>query len=289
MNATEDANFLFRFTFVMTDHGKGFVTHYRPKHPPLSSEMSSVFHFLGLSEFRQCPEFDFEPCYYRTLLFEQRGDSPFDRNTEFAHGSFDAHAGQFSPAIENLLTANSTMEAAGMGFLPIPRPAERNTVDIIKQIVRPPAPKPAKPVTIAFDAALPSNFDVAISFAGTERSLAERLAKALQAAGVIVFYDNFYPEQLWGKNLTAFLDEIYRKRAKFCVVFISKEYRERRWTSHELRSAQARALELKGEDYILPIRIDGTDLDGLPPNIGYVSVQLGIEKIAELLIAKLGS
>jgi TIR domain len=289
MKATEDANFLFRFTFVMTDHGKGFVTHYRPKHPPLSSEMSSVFHFLGLSEFRQCPEFDFEPCYYRTLLFEQRGDSPFDRNTEFAHGSFDAHAGQFSPAIENLLTANSTMEAAGMGFLPIPRPAERNTVDIIKQIVRPPAPKPAKPVTIAFDAALPSNFDVAISFAGTERSLAERLAKALQAAGVIVFYDNFYPEQLWGKNLTAFLDEIYRKRAKFCVVFISKEYRERRWTSHELRSAQARALELKGEDYILPIRIDGTDLDGLPPNIGYVSVQLGIEKIAELLIAKLGS
>lgn len=174
-----------------------------------------------------------------------------------------------------------------MSFLPVPRPDERNTVDIVKQIARPAARKPTKPVTMAFDAAMPSAFDVAISFAGTERGLAEQLAKFLRDADVAVFYDNFYPEQLWGKNLTAFLDDIYRKRAKFCVVFISNEYKERRWTSHELRSAQARAVELKGADYILPIRVDATDLDGLPPNIGYVSIELGIEKIAELLIAKL--
>jgi len=287
MKATEDANFLFRSTFVTTNQGKGFVTHYRPRHPPFSSEMSSVFRYLGLSEFRQCPEFDFEPCYCRTLLFEERGGGVFDNNTEYAHGCFDAHARQFSPSLESLLTANSTMEAAGMTFLPIPRPTERNTVDIVRQIVRPATRAPAKPVTMAFDAAMPSNFDVAISFAGTERGLAEQLANILQSAGVAVFYDNFYPEQLWGKNLTAFLDEIYRKRAKFCVVFISNEYKERRWTSHELRSAQARALDLKGEDYILPIRVDATDLDGLPPNIGYVSIELGIEKIAELLMAKL--
>jgi hypothetical protein len=287
MKATEDNNFRFRFTFVTTDQGKGFVTHYGPKHPPLSSEMSSVFQYLGLSEFPQCPEFDFEPCYYRTLLFEERGDGPFDSNTESAHRCFDAHAGQFSSALENLLTANATMESAGMSFLPIPRPAERNRVDIVKQIVQPAARKPMKPVTMAFDAAMPSTFDVAISFAGTERKFAEELAKLLRAAGVAVFYDSFYPEQLWGKNLTAFLDDIYRKRARFCVVFVSNEYKERRWTSHELRSAQARAVELKGEDYILPIRIDAADLDGLPPNIAYVSIELGIEKIAELVIAKL--
>jgi hypothetical protein len=157
----------------------------------------------------------------------------------------------------------------------------------VKQIVRPKPAGPAKPVTMAFDAAMPSSFDVAISFAGTERELAEQLARILQAAGVTVFYDNFYPEHLWGKNLTAFLDEIYRKRAKYCVVFVSKEYKERRWTSHELRSAQARALELKGDDYILPIMIDGTDLDGLPPTIGYVRIERGIDKIADMLIAKL--
>jgi TIR domain len=107
-------------------------------------------------------------------------------------------------------------------------------------------------------------------------------------AGIEVFYDNFYPEHLWGKNLTAFLDEIYRKRAKFCVVFVSREYRDRKWTSHELRSAQARALEAKGEEYILPIKVDDTELDGLPPTVGYVAVSVGMDLIAKMLVSKLG-
>jgi hypothetical protein len=287
MKAIEDLNFLYRFTFVTTGRERGFVTHYRPKHPPLSSELTSVFRYLRLREFQECPEFEFEGCYYRTLLFEQRGSGAFENNTEHAHRCFDAHARQFSPAIESLLTANSTLEVAGMTFLSIPQARERDQADIVRKIVLPKSPPSARPVTMALDTALPSNFDVAISFAGTERAAAEELARILQAAGIAVFYDNFYPEHLWGKNLTAFLDEIYRKRAKYCVVFVSKEYRERRWTSHELRSAQARALESKGEDYILPVKIDDTDLDGLPPTIGYMSIDVGIGKIAELLIAKL--
>jgi hypothetical protein len=140
---------------------------------------------------------------------------------------------------------------------------------------------------MALDAALPTNFDVAISFAGSERELAEKLAEKLRAAGIIVFYDNFYPEHLWGKNLTAFFDEIYRKRAKFCMILVSKEYKDRQWTNHELRSAQAKALELKGQEYILPVKIDDTELEGLPPNVGYVSISLGVEKIADMLIKKL--
>jgi hypothetical protein len=134
---------------------------------------------------------------------------------------------------------------------------------------------------------LQSDFEVAISFAGAQRELAEQLAGQLRASGIAVFYDDFFPEQLWGKNLTAFLDEIYRKRAKFCVVLVSKEYKERPWTNHELRSAQARALELKGDEYILPVRIDDTDLDGLPPNVGCLNISMGIEAIGKLLIKKL--
>jgi len=108
-------------------------------------------------------------------------------------------------------------------------------------------------------------------------------------AGFVVFYDNYYPEQLWGKDLVRFFDEIYRKRARFCVVFVSREYRDRIWTNHELRSAQARALEEKGNEYILPIKVDDAELDGLPPSIGYLPISLGVEKIAELLIRKLTS
>jgi len=42
-------------------------------------------------------------------------------------------------------------------------------------------------------------FDVAISFAGTERPLAEALANVVRDAGFRVFYDDFYPDALWAK------------------------------------------------------------------------------------------
>ncbi len=135
---------------------------------------------------------------------------------------------------------------------------------------------------------MPRRFDVALSFAGTERHYAEKLATRVRNAGFEVFYDAFYPEQLWGKDLPSFFDRIYRKDSRFCVMFVSREYAERMWTTHERRSAQARAVEEKGGEYILPIRIDETDLDGLPPTVGHVSLkESSIEQIADLLVNKL--
>ncbi len=246
-----------------------------------------MFAYLGLRQYRECPEAEFEPCHFRTLrLYET--DNPFEGNVDFAHQSFDAHATRFSQAVEALLAANAAAERSGLTFLPIAKPAERQRNDIIRQIGPPIEANPSlKSPTMAFDAALPSSFDVAISFAGTERALAERLAQRLREAGIAVFYDDFYKEHLWGKNLTAFLDDIYGKKAKFCVVFVSEEYKDRKWTIHELRSAQAKALEQKGDEYILPVKVDDTQLDGLPSNIGYVDIAIGIDQIAEMLIAKL--
>ncbi len=43
-------------------------------------------------------------------------------------------------------------------------------------------------------------FDVAISFAGSERPVAEQLAKVVQDAGFEVFYDAFYPEEALGQG-----------------------------------------------------------------------------------------
>jgi hypothetical protein len=196
MKKTEDDKFLFRFTFIDTGREKGFVTHYRPKHPPLSSELRSVFKYLGLREFKDCPEFDFEACYYRTLGLIARGDNPFAGNVEYAHRMFDAHNTQFSPAIETLLAANAATEAVGMGFLPFEKPASRMLADIASNVVRPAKPKAPPKGTMASPPAptLPDGFDVAISFAGTERNQAETLAGILRGAGYAVFYDNYYPE-----------------------------------------------------------------------------------------------
>jgi hypothetical protein len=292
MKQTEDESFLFRFTFIETDHDKGFITHYRPKHPPLSSELRSVFSYLGLRSFQECPEFDFEPCFYRSLRFESRGDDYgfFNNNTEEAHRGFDAHATRFSGAIRDLLAANEAIETIGMNFLPFEKPADRLKADIDQKILRPPKPAPTTIATTARDAAkVPSNFDVAISVAGSDKQHAQGLAERLRQAGFAVFYYEFYPEYLWGKNLATTFDEIFRKRSRFCVVFVSAEYRARVWTSLEMRSAQARAVAEKGNEYILPIRIDDTELEGLLPTISYLPIGMGIGKIGDLLIRKLQS
>src|SRR5207248_10639985 len=83
-------------------------------------EVESVFRYLGLGEFSDCPEFDFERCHWRFTEFENREHSVFDSNAEFAHGSFDAHATNFSSGVEQLLLAQATVEPFGMAILPMP-------------------------------------------------------------------------------------------------------------------------------------------------------------------------
>ena len=204
LKATEDEQFLFRFTFVDTGGEEAFVTHYRPKHSPISSELLSVFSYLGLKVFDDCPEFDFEGCYFRTLRLEARDDQPWSGNVEYAHRCFDAHQAQFSPAIENLLAANAAVEVVGMTFLPFEKAGARMRTDIASNVLRAEKPK-AVAATTSTLSTLPDLFDVAISFAGTERAEAEKLAGIVREAGYDVFYDNFYAEQLWGKKFTRLL------------------------------------------------------------------------------------
>lgn len=190
------------------------------------------------------------------------------------------HAQHFSPGIEKLLTVHAIVEKFGMGFLSTEKDARtRREEEIWRRAV---FPKGQEKQRGRFD------FDVAVSFAGTERQYAERLATIVQSAGFNVFYDNFFLVGLWGKDLAEFFDDIYRKRSRHCVMFVSAEYARRMWTTHERRSALARRVEERGGEYILPVRVDDTELPGLPPTIGYLSLaQHAVETIAEILIEKL--
>lgn len=84
-------------------------------------------------------------------------------------------------------------------------------------------------------------YDVCFSFAGENRAYVEQVATELRKAGVSIFYDLYEQTNLWGKDLYVHLDEVYRHRAKYCVMFISEHYSRKLWTNHERRSAQARA------------------------------------------------
>jgi hypothetical protein len=130
-------------------------------------------------------------------------------------------------------------------------------------------------------------FDVALSFAGENRPYVEKVAKYLTEKDIKVFYDKYEKTELWGKDLYVHLEEVYQKKAKYCVMFLSCNYAEKLWTNHERKSAQARAFNEKRE-YILPARFDDTKIPGILSTVGYIDLRgLKPEEFGKLIIEKL--
>ncbi|MED4690408.1 toll/interleukin-1 receptor domain-containing protein [Peribacillus frigoritolerans] len=131
------------------------------------------------------------------------------------------------------------------------------------------------------------NYDIAISFAGEDRKTAEEIAEKLIRLGIRVFYDNFERANLWGKNLYTHLSDVYGEKAKYCLMIVSKSYEKKHWTNLERQAAQAKAFREEHE-YILPLRLDDTEIPGLLPTTGYVDIRdTDISEIVELIIQKI--
>jgi len=134
-----------------------------------------------------------------------------------------------------------------------------------------------------------AGWDVALSFAGTERDYVEQVARALQARGVRCFYDAGEQIDLWGKYLAEELPAIYSERAAAVVVFVSAEYAARDWTRVERRAALNRAVRERGE-YVLPARFDDTPLPGLLSDLVAVDLRgRAPEQFAAMIAAKLAA
>ena len=132
-------------------------------------------------------------------------------------------------------------------------------------------------------------YDVALSFAGEDRRVAYQLAEYLKKDGYSVFYDDYEKAVLWGKNLYEHLSKVYSQDACFCVMFISTYYSKKLWTTLERRAAQERAFN-ENREYILPVRLDETPIDGIPNTVGYLDLQqLSIKDVYEILVEKIGS
>ncbi|MCC5581866.1 TIR domain-containing protein [Microtetraspora sp. AC03309] len=133
----------------------------------------------------------------------------------------------------------------------------------------------------------PYKYDVCLSFAGEQRGYVEAVAENLLIEEVRVFYDDFEKVDLWGKNLYDHLSQVYSQAARFCVLFASKEYASKVWTTHERRSAQERAMG-ENEEYILPVIFDDTKIPGLLSTVSYVDARVTTpEEVAQRLISKI--
>lgn len=152
---------------------------------------------------------------------------------------------------------------------------------ILEEVNMSAAPVPAAPHEF--------EYDVCLSFAGEQREYVEGVYNALKSRSVRVFYDKAEQAKLWGKDLYEHLNEVYRDRARYCVMFISKEYAQKQWTSLERKGAQARVFR-ENREYILPARFDATEIPGINETVGYINLcDLNPDQLADLIVQKLGN
>lgn len=129
-------------------------------------------------------------------------------------------------------------------------------------------------------------YDVALSYARENQAQAKELAKRIQKVGYSVFYDEF--EELWGADLSVKLHDVYEKQSRFCVILVSEHYVRKHWTNKERQHALARAMQ-QDTTYLLPIRLDDSELPGLAGVIAYKDLrQQSMEEILESLKRMLG-
>jgi len=132
-------------------------------------------------------------------------------------------------------------------------------------------------------------YHVALSFAGEDRAIAEKIAKELTDSNYDVFYDDYERAELWGKDLYVHLNDLYSKRSKYCLMIISEHYANKLWTNHERRAAQSKAFK-QNEEYILPLRLDDTEIPGINDTIGYIEYHtIEFEELIGLIKQKINS
>lgn len=130
-------------------------------------------------------------------------------------------------------------------------------------------------------------FDVLLSFAGAERDYARAIHDIASANGVRVFLDEEFQHEIWGKNLVEYLDRTYRDRARFVAILISDAYRNRAFTRVERRAAFDRMIR-EANEYVLPIKVDDSWIDGLAISTGYVDLRVqGVLGVCKLLVQKI--
>jgi hypothetical protein len=139
----------------------------------------------------------------------------------------------------------------------------------------------------------PSKYDIALSFAGTDRDVAIRLFEELATEYELsVFYDENEQHRILAQNVEDYLGPIYSSEAKYVVALLGPDYPKRIWTKFESDQFRKRF----GEGAVVPIWFSSS-----PPGIFDETTRYGgfkldrdldtedqVKKLAALLYKKLG-
>ena len=129
-----------------------------------------------------------------------------------------------------------------------------------------------------------NNFDIAISYASEDKSIAEEIAKGLRNNNINVFYDGFFQDELWGEDLSVILEKILLEKSDFCLMLVSKNYINKFWATQE-QHAIARQIAEK-RPFILQLKIEDIDVPGIPKTVHYIKFE-NIDNSLKSIIHKL--
>lgn len=93
-------------------------------------------------------------------------------------------------------------------------------------------------------------YDLALSFAGEVRSIAERLHAILAERQITCFYDYEEQHRILAEHVEEYLAPIYRMEATYVLPLLSKDYPRKIWTKFESDNFKHRF----GENAVIPIR-----------------------------------
>lgn len=134
------------------------------------------------------------------------------------------------------------------------------------------------------------DYDIAVSFAGEQRTYVKEVVASLKGQSLRVFFDLDERIALWAENNIIKLQEIYGEKSRHCVMFISKEYVDKIFTIHESKIILNRCLrEGRNPKYLLPVRFDETPLPGLDPDVGFIPAPENPDELAHDIIEKVKS
>jgi hypothetical protein len=118
------------------------------------------------------------------------------------------------------------------------------------------------------------DFLVSLSFPGESRDYVEGVARELERllGPNKYFYDNNYVSQLARPNLDLLLQEIYRRRSKLVVVFLSQDYQEKEWCGIEFRVIREIIMG-RDDNRVMFVRLDDGEVEGVFKTDGYIDAR----------------
>ena len=106
-------------------------------------------------------------------------------------------------------------------------------------------------------------FDIAISFAGENRELAEIIVEQLGELDISVFYDRNYEDNYLGGPWSKYFSEIFLNQSRLVVAILDQHHFEKVWPTFERDCFSSRVPD--GE--VIPIFLDDTVFPGIPKDL----------------------